>query len=73
MADAVLTERIRQIHAASDGNYGSPNIHAELRDEGTRVGRSASAAPRPAVRRVRTLMVTTAYDPYQPLNFSKPD
>jgi putative transposase len=30
--DAVLTERIRIIHAASDDNYGSPNIHAELRD-----------------------------------------
>ena len=39
IADAVLTERIRQIHAASDGIYGSPNIHAELRDEGARVGR----------------------------------
>ena len=38
MDDAVLTERIRQIHVASDSNYGSRNIHAELRDEGTRVG-----------------------------------
>ncbi len=37
LEDAVLTERIRMIHAASDGVYGSPNIHAELRDEGTRV------------------------------------
>ena len=36
---AVLTERIRQIHVASDDNYSSPNIHAELRHEGTRVGR----------------------------------
>jgi putative transposase len=26
--DAVLTERIRMIHVASDGNYGSPNILA---------------------------------------------
>ena len=41
--DAVLTERIRAIHAASDGNYGSPNIHAELRDEGTHVGRKRVA------------------------------
>ena len=35
--------RIRAIHVASDGNYGSPNIHAELRDEGTRVGRKRVA------------------------------
>jgi transposase InsO family protein len=41
--DAVLTERIRTIHCASDENYGSPNIHAELRDEGTRVGRKRVA------------------------------
>ena len=41
--DAVLTERIRLIHAASDENYGSPNIHAELRDEGTRVSRKRVA------------------------------
>ena len=31
-ADAVLTERIRQIHGASYGTYGSPHVHAELRD-----------------------------------------
>lgn len=43
MEDVVLTERIRQIHAMSDGNCGSPNIHAELRDEGTRVGRKRVA------------------------------
>jgi len=37
----VLRERIWAIHIASDGNnYGSPNIHAELRDEGTRVAAS---------------------------------
>jgi len=41
--DAVLTERIRQIHVASDGNYGSPNIHAEPRDQGTRIGRKRVA------------------------------
>ena len=32
VADAALTERIRQIHAASHGTYGSPRVHAELRD-----------------------------------------
>jgi putative transposase len=42
--DAVLSERIRIIHAASDENYGSANIHAELRDEGTHVGLSVLRA-----------------------------
>jgi putative transposase len=37
-ADAELLERIRKIHRASRGTYGSPRVHAELRAEGTRVG-----------------------------------
>ena len=41
--DAVLTERIRRIHLDSDEIYGSPNIHAELRDAGVRVGRKRVA------------------------------
>jgi putative transposase len=36
--DAWLTERIRQVHAASKGRYGSPRVHAMLRREGIRVG-----------------------------------
>ncbi len=32
VADAALTEQIRQIHGASHGIYGSPRVHAELRD-----------------------------------------
>lgn len=32
--DAVLTERIRLIHEKSRRNYGSPNIHAELQEDG---------------------------------------
>lgn len=68
--DAVLTERIRLIHAASDGNYGSPNIHAELRDEGTRVGRKRVArlmrkAGIRGVSRRRGFVVTTKRDPEQ--------
>ena len=39
LKDAELTERIRAIHARSDGTYGVPRVHAELVDEGVRVGR----------------------------------
>ena len=42
-ADAVLTARIRAIHAASHGTYGAPRVHAELRAEGQRVGRKRVA------------------------------
>jgi putative transposase len=38
MYDAWLTERIRQVHAASKGRYGSPRVHAMLRRHGIRVG-----------------------------------
>jgi putative transposase len=44
LQDAWLTEKIKQIHAASRGVYGAPRIHAELRMEhGTRVGRKRVA------------------------------
>jgi putative transposase len=40
LRDAWLTEKIEQIHAASDGTYGARRIHAELRIEhGIHVGR----------------------------------
>ncbi len=39
LIDAWLTERIRQVHTASRGSYGSPRVHAELRRQGIRVGR----------------------------------
>jgi putative transposase len=41
--DARLTARIRVFHARSKGRYGAPNIHADLRDEGTRVGKKRVA------------------------------
>jgi putative transposase len=37
VSDATLVERIRAIHAMSDGTYGAPRIHAELVDEGVRI------------------------------------
>jgi putative transposase len=68
IGDRVLTERIRVIHAASDYTYGSPNIHAELRDEGMRVGRKRVArlmrqAAIRGVSRRRAFVVTTRRDP----------
>ena len=43
VADAELTEQIRAIHACSRGTYGSPRIHAELREHDVRVGRKRIA------------------------------
>ena len=38
--DAFLLEKIKAIHAASDGTYGAPRVHAELRlEHGIAVGR----------------------------------
>lgn len=34
----MLTEQIRAIHEWSRGTYGAPRIHAELQDQGIRVG-----------------------------------
>ena len=70
MEDAVLTERIRTIHARSDAIYGAPNVHAELREEGTRVGckrvaRLMRAAHIRGVSRRRGFVVTTQRDPKQ--------
>ena len=41
--DAALTTEIERIHEASRQTYGSPRIHAELREDGTRVGRKRVA------------------------------
>jgi putative transposase len=41
--DALLLERILQIHAASRGTYGAPRIHAELAARGIRIGRKRVA------------------------------
>ena len=41
--DAMLTEKIRQIHDRSRGTYGSPRVHAALQDEGIRVGKKRVA------------------------------
>jgi putative transposase len=38
VADTVLLEQIRTIHASSRATYGAPRVHAELADLGVRVG-----------------------------------
>ncbi len=43
MTDAELTERIRAIHESSNGTYGAPRIHAQLRREGMCCGRKRVA------------------------------
>ncbi len=42
-ADTVLTAKIRTAHAGSNGTYGVPRIHAELAEQGMRVGRKRVA------------------------------
>ena len=46
VADAEIVELMRQIHASSDGNYGVPRMHRELRRAGLQVNH----------KRVRRLM-----------------
>jgi putative transposase len=36
--DAVLRQRIEAIHSESRGTYGRPRVHAELKEDGVRVG-----------------------------------
>ena len=43
LANARLTEQIREIHRDSRATYGSPRIHAELYFQGARVGRNRVA------------------------------
>ena len=43
LQDQVLTEQIELMYKASDETYGAPRIHADLRDEGVRVGRKRIA------------------------------
>jgi len=41
--DATLKAKIVEIHRCSRGTYGSPRVHAELQDQGIRVGRERVA------------------------------
>lgn len=65
--DAVMTERIRQIHKMSDCTYGRDRIRAELRDMGVcvnhkRIARLMKVAHIKGVSRRRGHVVTTERD-----------
>jgi putative transposase len=53
-ADTVLGARIRFDHESSGGTYGVPQVHAELRYEGTRSAAQASGRPADAGRRLES-------------------
>jgi len=64
LANAVLTERIRTIHAESDATYGMPRVRAELIDQGCtvsgkRIARLMRHAGLRGVSRRRGFVVTT--------------
>lgn len=65
--DHELTERIVAVHAASNGTYGAPRIHAELADAGLRHGRKRIARRMRAAgirgKSPRRWQVTTVADP----------
>lgn len=70
IANAVLTERIRGIHAASDATYGMLRVRAELVEQGSsvsrkRVARLMRAAGIRGVSRRRGFVVTTRRDDQQ--------
>lgn len=64
IGDAVLTERIREVHKASDETYGMPRVRAQLRNDGESVSRKRVArlmrkARMRGVSRRRGFTVTT--------------
>lgn len=70
MSDAVLRERIVNIHAESDSTYGRPRIRAELVEQGVRVGgkriaRLMRVAQLRGVSKRRAYTVTTRRDEKQ--------
>jgi putative transposase len=67
LANAVLSERIRQVHADSHHTYGMPRVRAELMDQGMTVSRKRVARLMRAnairgISRRRGFVVTTRRD-----------
>jgi putative transposase len=72
IANAVLVERIRAVHAESDATYGMARVRAELIEQGVavsrkRVARLMRGAHLRGVSRRRAFTVTTRRDEKQPL------
>jgi putative transposase len=70
MVNAVMVQRIRAIHAESDGTYGMPRVRAELIDQGVSVSRKRVARLMRhngirGVSRRRGFVVTTRRDERQ--------
>jgi putative transposase len=67
LENAMVSERIRAIHADSDATYGMPRVRAELAEQGTaisrkRVARLMRSARIRGVSRRRAFVVTTRRD-----------
>lgn len=69
--DAQLTETIRQVFASHSGRYGSPRLHADLRDQGMSCSRKRVARLMReagiAAKRKRRRVVTTRRDASHPV------
>jgi transposase InsO family protein len=74
-ANLALLGKIRKAHTDSDGKYGSPRIHAELKDQGVRASRgriarlmaSSGIVGRRGRRRVRTTIPAKKPAPFSDL------
>ena len=71
LGNAVMTERIRTIHAESDATYGMPKVRAELVAQGETISRKRVAklmqrAGLQGVSRRRGFVVTTQRDASNP-------
>jgi transposase InsO family protein len=70
-SEAELQTRVRRVYAESDGRYGSPRVHQQLRQEGLSVGkRRIERAMRGmglSARRPRCFRVTTIANPFHPV------
>ena len=53
LANAVLTEQIRQLHKASDQTYGMPRVHAQLRHDEFRPRQQGQFEPQARCRLLR--------------------
>src|SRR5215469_13570726 len=69
--DAQLTQEIRQVFVTHGGRYGSPRIHAELKDQGQHLARKRVARlmreAEMSARRKRRRVLTTKRDATHPV------